>query len=491
QTPAERRRTGDPARTVAFDVLREVAESEAYANLVLPPMLRQRGITGRDAGFATELAYGTLRLLGRYDAVIALAARRTTSAIDPPVLDLLRLGAHQLLSMRVPAHAAVSETVGLARSRVGAGAAQFVNAVLRQVSATAPADWLARIEEEAGPDEVTRLAVVHSHPAWIARALRQGLVADAREPEELEALLVADNAAPLVTVVARPGLADRDQVLADVRDASPGRWTPTAVVLTGGDPATVPGMRDGRVGVQDEGSQLVALALAAVAVTPATDGTDGTRGPDGTAGSARADGTGERWLDLCAGPGGKAALLGSLAAQRGATLVANELQPHRALLVERAVAALPDGVVEVRCADGLTAGVAEPGGYDRVLVDAPCTGLGALRRRPESRWRRVPADLGPLTELQRGLLTSALDAVRPGGVVAYVTCSPHLAETQLVVRDVLKRRTDVVQLDARDAVRAIAGPDIPLGEGPHVQLWPHVHGTDAMHLSLLRRSDAR
>jgi 16S rRNA (cytosine967-C5)-methyltransferase len=452
--------------------MREVAESEAYANLVLPPMLRSRGIRGRDAGFATELAYGTLRLQGRYDAVITQAAGRTTSAIDPPVLDLLRLGCHQLLGMRVPAHAAVSETVGLARSRVGAGAAQFVNAVLRQVSVTPLEEWLERIREAAEPDALVRLSVVHSHPAWITRAMRQGLAADGRDPEELEALLEADNDAPSVTVAVRPGLADRDQVLADTRDAEPGRWTPTAVVLAGGDPSGVPGMREGSVGVQDEGSQLVALALATVVVEPRT-----------------ASGTpaGERWLDLCAGPGGKAALLGAIAAERGAHLVANELQPHRAALVERAVAAIDEGVVEVRCADGLGLGSLEPESYDRVLVDAPCTGLGALRRRPEARWRRVPADLGPLTELQRGLLASALSAVRPGGVVAYVTCSPHLAETQLVVRDVLKGRHDVEQLDARAAVRAVAGPDIPLGEGPHVQLWPHVHGTDAMHLALLRK----
>ncbi|MBX9244570.1 rRNA small subunit methyltransferase B, partial [Actinotalea ferrariae] len=158
-----------------------------------------------------------------------------------------------------------------------------------------------------------------------------------------------------------------------------------------------------------------------------------------------------------------------------------------ARLVRSAVAAVREGVVEVRTADGRTVGDEEPGAYDRVLVDAPCTGLGALRRRPEARWRRTPADVGPLTELQRGLLASALDAVRPGGVVAYVTCSPHVAETQLVVKDVLRRRDDVEQLDARDAVRAVSGDDIELGPGPWVQLWPHVHGTDAMHLALLRR----
>jgi 16S rRNA (cytosine967-C5)-methyltransferase len=223
--------------------------------------------------------------------------------------------------------------------------------------------------------------------------------------------------------------------------------------------------------VQDEGSQLVTLALADVPL----------------------DGRDERWLDLCAGPGGKAALLAALAAQRGATLVANEVAPHRARLVANALAALPDGVVEeVRTGDGREVGADEPGAYDRVLVDAPCTGLGALRRRPESRWRRTPSDLAALTGLQRELLASALDAVRPGGVVAYVTCSPHLAETQLVVSDVLKKRDDVERLDTAAAVRSVvsaggADEEIPLSDRDDVQLWPHVHGTDAMHLTLLRR----
>jgi 16S rRNA (cytosine967-C5)-methyltransferase len=448
-------------------VLREVGGSDAYANLVLPPLLRHRGITGRDAGFATELAYGALRMQGRYDAMIAQAASRPATAIDAPVLDVLRLGVHQLQAMRVPPHAAVSETVALARARVGAGPAQFVNAVLRTIAATPSEVWLERVADAAGLDPLARLAAVHSHPQWIARALRQALAAHGRDPEEIEALLRAHNDAAAVTLAVRPGLVDRETIVAGVRGARRGRWTPTAVVLAGGgDPSSLAELRQGRIGVQDEGSQLVALALAEV----------GLDGPD------------VRWLDLCAGPGGKSALLGGLAAVRGAHLVSVEIAPHRALLVERAVVALPAGTVDVRCADGRDVGRDEPAAYDRVLLDAPCTGLGALRRRPEARWRRTPGDLTGLTSLQGELLDSALDAVRPGGVVAYVTCSPHVAETCLVVADTLRRRGDVVLLDAVDVVRGIAGPRIPLGAGPAVQLWPHVHGTDAMHLALLRRT---
>ena len=470
--PTERRRGTDLARSAAFDVLREVDGSDSYANLVLPPMLRERGISGRDAAFATELAYGTLRLRGRYDAVIELCAARTLDKIEPAVLDLLRLGTHQLLGMRVPAHAAVSETVGLARERTGVGSGQFVNAVLRSVGRETLESWLERIGERADPagaDDVARLAATESHPVWVTRALREALVGNGRSAAELGDLLRADNAAPLVTLIARPGLIRTFDLVEETRGAGArGRWTPTAVVLSGGDPGAVPAVRRGTAGVQDEGSQLVTLALAAALLVGSGD---------------------SRWLDMCAGPGGKAALLGALGHQRGARLVANEVAPHRVRLLEHALAALPAGAIEeVRTGDGQAIGQDEPGSYDRVLVDAPCTGLGALRRRPEARWRRTPSDLAQLGTLQRGLLRSALAAVRTGGVVGYVTCSPHLAETQLVVKDVLRGRDDVVVLDARVAVRTVAGNSIPLGDRPDIQLWPHVHGTDAMHLTLLRRT---
>src|SRR5699024_6991689 len=143
--------------------------------------------------------------------------------------------------------------------------------------------------------------------------------------------------------------------------------------------------------------------------------------------AAPLDGRDERWLDLCAGPGGKAGLLASLAGERGARLLANEAQPHRARLVEQALRAVPADAVEgVVVGDGRTILERTEGGFDRVMVDAPCTGLGALRRRPESRWRREPSDVPALVRLQRELLDAALDATRPGGLVAYVTCSPHL-----------------------------------------------------------------
>jgi 16S rRNA (cytosine967-C5)-methyltransferase len=475
QPPSSRTRRTDPARRAAYDVLRAVEDRDAYANLVLPGLLRARQLTGRDAAFATELAYGTLRWQGTYDAVLDACLDKPLQG-DPGLRDAMRLGVHQLLGMRVQAHAAVSETVGLVREAVGVGPSGLANAVLRRVGERDLAAWVAELAPAADQDLVGHLALAHSHPPWIVRAMRDGLAAhDSRlraDPErldrELAELLAADNEPPTVTLVARPGLSTPEE-LSTAEGAHPGRWSPYAVVASG-DPGALAAVREGRAGVQDEGSQLVAAALAA----------------------APLEGRDERWLDLCAGPGGKAALLGALATDRGARLVANEVAAHRAQLVRQAVGVLGDAV-EVREGDGRELGRQEPAVYDRVLVDAPCTGLGALRRRPESRWRRQPGDVGGLGRLQRDLLGSALDATRPGGLVAYVTCSPHVGETLLVVQDALRRRADVEAVDAREVLAGVVPEgrdrlDGTLGDGPAAQLWPHRHGTDAMFLALLRRT---
>jgi 16S rRNA (cytosine967-C5)-methyltransferase len=451
---AYRRPSPDAPRRAAFDLLRAVDERSAYANLVLPGMLRDRGLSGRDAAFATELAYGTLRCRGTYDAVLAACVDRPLGQLDAPVLDLLRLGAHQLLAMRVPVHAAVGATVELARATVGDGRASLVNAVLRKVSSADLGQWLARVAGDRERDPVGFLAVTYSHPAWVVEAMRDALGGSLTAVEEL---LAADNVPAVVSLVARPGRCTVAELVE--AGAEPGRWSPLAARMPGGDPGALAAVRQGRAGVQDEGSQLVALALA----------------------QAPLDGPDSRWLDLCAGPGGKAALLGALGAERGASLLAAELAPHRARLVRQAAGDSAQVVV----ADG-AAPAWRPGSFDRVLADVPCTGLGALRRRPEARWRRQPADVATLGRLQRQLLDAAVDSVRPGGLVAYVTCSPHLAETLVVVGDVMRARGDTEQLDARPYL-----PGVPeLGRGLHVQLWPHVHGTDAMFLALLRRTSA-
>ena len=476
QRPSERARRTDPARLTAYTAMREIADG-AYANLALPKLLRDKRITGRDAGFATELVYGATRLSGLYDAIIASAAGRPVDKIDANVLDTLRLGAHQVLGMRVATHAAVDETVALARQVNGAGAAGFVNAVMRRISEREPDAWVELVSQGI-TDPVERLALRTSHPVWVAKALRAALIGHgATTPDEAEASLAAllevDNEPAKVSLVARPGLSSLEE-LEDFGAERTG-LSPVGAVLPEGDPGAVDAVRDGRAAVQDEGSQLVVLALAGAEVE----------------GAAAAD---ERWLDLCAGPGGKAGLLAALAIQRRIPFVANEISEHRADLVWQTLAAArqaareADTSLKVRHGDGREMGEVDPAAYSRVLIDAPCTGLGALRRRPEARWRRSPADVAALAGLQRELLASGIEATASGGLVGYATCSPHLNETRFVVADILKRRDDVEVVDARPLFVDASGEQLPeLGEGPFVQLWPHVHGTDAMFFALLRK----
>jgi 16S rRNA (cytosine967-C5)-methyltransferase len=442
----------------AYQTLLAVHRDDAYANLVLPVILRDSGVSGRDAAFATELTYGTLRSRGTLDAIIELASGREIWRVDPPARDALRIGAYQLLFTRVPSHAATASTVDLVRS-VAPGAAGFANAVLRKVGEKDLDAWLVEIAPAADADPIGHLAMVHNHPEWIVRAFQDALDGDL---DETAKLLAANNERPEVHLCARPGRLDPAD-LAESVDGTPGAFSPYSVYLPSGAPGDLPAIRDGRAHVQDEGSQLVAVALA----------------------EAPIEGRDERWLDLCAGPGGKAGLLGALAAQRAAQLTAVEVTEHRAHLVSQAVRGLP---VNVIWADGRSVGIdteLPEAGFDRVLVDAPCTGLGSLRRRPESRWRKQPSDLPQLTKLQRELLGAALRAVRPGGLVAYVTCSPHLVETRVAVGEAVRRSSVEAQIvDARPYL-----PGVPhLGDGPYVQLWPHRHGTDAMFLGLIRRT---
>ena len=447
-----------PAREVAFEVIRATSLDDAYANLLLPAELERAGLNTADAGLATELTYGTLRRRGAYEQIVRIASGRELNEIDQGVLDALCLGAHQLLSTRVAAHAAVNESVELARREAGRGAAGFANAVLRRISRDDLVTWDERIMASARSDDEA-LGFRTSHPVWILRAFRRALAATG-SADELEALLDADNASPRVTMVALPGLAE----IAGKATA----YSPVGFRGPQGDPDSMVRESNGARRVQDEGSQLVALALSRLSPVQA----------------------GESWLDLCAGPGGKTALLAAEALASGAKLEANEVVPARAGLVRRALEAVP-GTIEVHERDGRELARERAGQFDRILVDAPCTGLGALRRRPEARWRKRPSDVAELVEIQTELLDAALDAVKPGGVVAYVTCSPHLAETSGVVRTIMDGRSDVELLDAPAAIRAVARGPIDIAERedglPVAQLWPHRHGTDAMFLALIRR----
>ena len=446
------------ARAVALAVMAAVRERSAYANLQLPSELRKARLDTRDAALATELTYGTLRAQGLLDRIISEASGRPVEDIDPPVLDLVRLGAYQLLFTRIGAHAAVDTSVEAARTAGLGRAGAFVNAVLRKVSTKDLDAWVA-VLREGETDPVARLAVGTAHPEWIARAFAESLGARAAE---LPALLAADDGRPKVHLAARPGEISAEE-LALVTGGSVGTLSPYAVHLDSGDPGALEPVKDRMATVQDEGSQVVAVAASRAPLVGEDSG---------------------RWLDLCAGPGGKAVMLGALAEIEGATLTGVEVSEHRADLVRAATRDLP---VTVLTADGRDPGL-EPG-FDRVLLDAPCSGLGALRRRPEARWRKTAADIPGLVTLQRELLESALRLVRPGGVVLYATCSPHLSETVSVVREA-DRRDDVELLDVRDILAEVVGRPVDgLGDGPWVQLWPHRHGTDAMFMAALRRGN--
>lgn len=463
---------GTSPRRVALEVLLRVEQDDAYAGLALPAVLARADLSGRDAALATELTYGTLRSQGLYDAVLQACARRSMRQIEPALRPVLRMGVHQLLAMRVAEHAAVDQSVKLARGAVGERSVKFVNAVLRAVCQKSTDEWVAELAPSRSATEVERWSLQHSHPEWVVRALRESLVASGRPAEEIVDLLSANNTAAPVSLALLPGVANLDDPA--VTELSPGSWSPVAVRSGAGAPGNHSLVTSGAARVQDEGSQLAALLTAAVPV----------------------EGRDERWADLCAGPGGKTALLTASGGDRNSHVTAFELQEHRADLVRQATTAVADRVTVV-VGDGREIGEDYPGHFDRILVDAPCTGLGALRRRPESRWRREPADLATLTPLQRQLLGSAVKAVRPGGVVVYVTCSPHPAETRLVVGDVLRNYSGIVPEDAtkildqvsRVGLDGAVGPQV--GTGSHkrstVQLWPHLHDTDAMFMAVLRR----
>lgn len=437
----------DAARTAAFEVLGRVRADEAYANLLLPKLLRQRKISGRDAAFATELTYGTLRTLGVLDAVIADCSSRQLSQIHPEVLDALRLGAYQLLYTRVEAHAAVDTTVRIVEGVGQVKAKGFANGILRTISRSTPQQWLDKL---APKDEIAGLAFRHAHPTWIAESFARVLGS-----EELPDALAADSERPTVHLVARPGEISAEELALSI-GAEEGKYSPYAVYLDAGDPGELEPVRSGLAAVQDEGSQLIARAVAEAEID----------GPDQG-----------RWLDLCAGPGGKAALLGALARIDAAKVDAVEISEHRAELIRKTVGDLP---VTVRVGDGRDPGL-EPG-YDRVLLDAPCSGLGALRRRPEARWRKADEDIAALNVLQAELLASAVDLVRPGGVIVYSTCSPDLRETRGVVDKILADG-QVEELDAHGLVPGMTGT----GGRKSVQMWPHRHGTDAMFFAVLRK----
>ena len=435
----------DPVRLLVFDILTEVNRRDGYSNLLLPRALDSSAFDQRDKAFATELLYGTLRMQGRHDYVLSQVSDRPWSGVDSGIVDVTRMGLQQIFEMRVPMHAAVSETVELARKVLGESKASFVNALLRKVSARPLEEWLAPLADIG--DEVSRLAIRYSHPEWIVSAYFDLL----RDYEEVRLLLEANNTPAKPTFVTWPG---RSEITEFAEwDATPTAFSPYGF-RADVTPSALEAVRHRRAGVQDEGSQLVASIFA-------------------QASADKSD-----WLDLCAGPGGKAALLSSIASQGSHRFVANEISQVRADLVGQVV-----GKSEVWVGDARE--IASRGEkFDAILADVPCTGMGALRRRPEVRWRRSLSDLRELGVLQREISDAAISILSVGGVFGYATCSPHLAETSIAVSDILRKHPELEQIDVQ--------PFMPQGLDGGVRdksmaLWTQRHNTDAMFLALFRK----
>ena len=434
----------DAARLLAFDLLTEVNRNEGYSNLLLPQALNASKLEDRDRSLVTELLYGTIRMQGKHDWVLSQISDRPWSEVDPGIIDICRLGVHQIHEMRVPDHAAVAATVEVARKRIGESEASFVNALLRSVTRKSIDDWFSPFE--AIIDPVERFSIQYSHPEWIVSAYFDLL----KDWDEVEAALKINNEPATPTLVSWPGFSTQ-QDLIDI-GGEPTDFSPYGVHWKG-NPGSLDLIKARKIGVQDEGSQLVAEVFAKAA-------------------------GGASWLDLCAGPGGKAALLSSIARQRDIRFTANEISAARAVLVSQVVHG-----DRVLVSDGRTIDTSSDK-FDAILIDAPCTGLGALRRRPEVRWRRTLQDLRALTQLQRELVDSAIQALKPGGVLGYATCSPHLAETSIQIADIKKKHSDVQQIDVDQFLPATLQGATRDGA---MSLWTHKHGTDAMYLALFRK----
>lgn len=423
----------DGPRAVALRVIRRVVEEGAYSNLTLRSALDRSELGRDDRALAAELAYGTLRRLRTLDWVVAQRSSRRLERIRPRPLALLRLGAYQLLFTRIPAHAAVSESVSLAGERERG----FVNAVLRAIAVDPP-------PLPVGTDDDS-ISIRTGLAEWAVRELRT-LVGD---ETEVAAEAFAARAPLSLRVNAARTSADRleGELRALGLETRRGAIHRDTLLVDAADPVALPGYRDGWFAVQDEASAFVGLAVEAA--------------------------EGDRVLDACAGPGGKASHLAGLVGRAG-VVVAADAAPARARLVAEAARRLGARLL-VLAHDARRPALS--GTFDRVLVDAPCSGIGAARRRPELLWRPREEDVPESARLQREILLAGSDLLGRGGRLVYSVCTFPLVETDRVCDGLLAARPDL------EPAR-IAGPD---GEAPRVRLWPHRHGTDAMFVAAFRR----
>jgi 16S rRNA (cytosine967-C5)-methyltransferase len=441
-----------PARAVAARVLERVEGEGAFADLALDAELNRAAGDSRDAALATELVYGTLRWQRYLDWILGPHSRRRLANLDPRPRVLLRLTAYQLVFLeRVPSFAAVDDAVTLARQRAKPGVPQFVNAVLRSFARRGP-----REREPAPPrDPIEALAVRCSFPTWLARRWieRYGL-------DEARALMRALNERPPLTVRANTLRTTREALAARLRDEDRLETAPTShapeglIVARGGRPASWRAFADGALTVQDEASMLVARLLEPR--------------PGDTVG------------DACAAPGTKTTHLAQLMDDRGRVL-AFDPQPSRLALVAEAAARLGVTIVETRggTAESLAPGFASA--CDAVLVDAPCSNLGVLRRNPEVKWRRAPEDIDASAARQHQILAAAATMVKAGGRLVYATCSLEPEENEHLIAAFLAERSDF-------ALDPPTGFPLPLDADGALRCLPHRHGTDGFTAFRLRRT---
>ena len=438
----EKNEPGFAARNLALRALLDVEEKDAYANLLVPSYLQESNLEPRDRNFVTELVYGTLRMQLLYDRIIERAANRKINKIDQVPRNILRMTAHQLLSLNISAHAPVDSAVRLTVKNKTGSASGFVNAVARRISEKPLSVWIDQLTSECS--EIESLSIEFAHPKWMVEEYSKRLP----DLDAVKIELMENNRNPRVSVVIYPG---ETWSTTSLDQSEMCEWIPQGRYVNG-NPESLIEIHNRTAGVQDQGSFLVAQALN----------------------SAAGDAPGI-WLDMCAGPGGKAALLNRWALEKNRDFIALEISEHRAQLMRRVTNSL---VV----ADGRKPPVA-PESAALILLDAPCSGLGALRRRPDARLRKTPSDIKPLVSLQRSLLASAIELLRPGGVLGYVTCSPLVEETIENREWVLENFPEIRSVDAR----RFFPPAMELENQPDVQLWPGVHKTDAMYLALFTK----
>jgi 16S rRNA (cytosine967-C5)-methyltransferase len=438
---------------VAVHVLERVARDGAFADLALEAALDRQPLDARDAALATELVYGSLRWQRYLDWVLTPHSRRALPSLDTRVRELLRLTAYQIVFLeRVPAFAAVSDAVALAGSKPGV--AGFVNAVLRSFARRGT-----REREPAPPaDALEALALRCSFPTWLARRWVARFGAD-----DARALMLALNERPPLTVRANTLRLSRETLAARLaaeegRTPRPTQYAPEGLIVDpgGGPPASWRAFVDGACAVQDEASMLVARLSGAE--------------------------PGETVADVCAAPGTKTTHLGQLMENRG-RILAFDRDPRRLGQVSEGAARLGITIVETCAGPIEETGPAHAASCDTVLVDAPCSNLGVLRRHPEVKWRRQPADLHASAASQRAILAAAAAMVKPGGRLVYATCSLEPEENEAVVQALLESRSDF-------SVDAPA--DFPIApDGPgFVRCLPHRHGTDGFTAVRLRRARA-